>query len=304
VFDDIMKVAGSMSTTVLITGESGTGKELAAKAIHFLSERRERPLMTVNCSALAESLVESELFGHEKGAFTDAHAMRPGVFELADTGTILLDEIGDVSPKLQVQLLRVIEEKTFRRIGSTKEIKVDVRIIASTNRPLGTLVREERFRADLYYRLNVANIAMPPLRDRGDDLLLLAEYFLHEFNTRFHKHFRGFHEEALAGLFRYQWPGNIRELRNTVERAVLLHEGDFVLHQHLELPLHPAEAEAKARASGNAEGVLPSLFDVEKQALLNALERAGNNQSQAARLLNISRDTLRYRIKKYKLKDH
>ncbi len=270
--------------------------------MHFLSERQEKPLLTVNFSALTESLIESELFGHERGAYTDAHARRLGVFELADTGTILLDEIGDISAKLQVQLLRVIEEKTFQRLGSSAEIKVDIRVIASTNRPLEQLVREERFRADLYYRLNVATIVMPPLRERENDILLLSEYFIHEFNTRFQKNFRGVHEDALAAMRRYAWPGNVRELKNALERAVLLHEGELILLKHMNLAI--GQGEDNRNASGDhpeAGSSLTSLVDVEKQALTQALDLAGYNQSKAAKLLNISRDTLRYRMKKYKL---
>ena len=189
VFSDITKIAGSSGTTVLITGESGTGKELAAKAIHFLSARKDKPLMMVNFSALTETLIESELFGHEKGAFTDATSQKKGIFELADTGTIFLDEIGDIPQRMQVKLLRVIEQKTFQRVGGTSEISVDVRIITATNRPLEKLVAQGVFREDLYYRLNVASVTMPPIRDRNEDVLLLADYFLQEFNVKFQKKF-------------------------------------------------------------------------------------------------------------------
>ncbi len=301
VCEQIRKVAQSSGTTVLITGETGTGKELAAKAIHFLSERRDKPLIPVNFSALTETIVESELFGHEKGAFTDARSQRKGIFEIADGGTIFLDEIGDTSPKIQVRLLRVLEQKTFQRVGGTAEITVDIRIFAATNQPIEKLVKEAKFRSDLYYRLNVANIHMPPLREREDDIILLAEFFLHEFNATFHKNFKGLSEDTKKLFLSYHWPGNVRELRNVVERAVLMDEGDYIFSHQVELGhLHHLNHESHSpRLTHNNDNI--SLGDVEKDTIIRALEKTNYNQSQAAKLLKISRDTLRYRMKKHNL---
>ncbi len=302
VHDFIRQVAQSKSTTILITGESGTGKELVARAIHSASNRRDKPLMTVSCSALTETLVESELFGHEKGAFTDAKNQKKGIFELADTGTIFLDEIGDVTQKMQVKLLRVLEQKTFQRVGGYTEITVDIRVIAATNRSLEELVEEGKFRTDLYYRLNVAQIVMPPLRERGEDILLIASHFLHTFNTKFHKSFKGISDEVKCLFMEYPWPGNVRELRNVLERAALLNDADTLRPEHVELfKARPASAEFAGAAPA---GESLSLSDLEKQALVNALEKSGNNQSHAAKILKVTRDTLRYRMKKYGLHHH
>jgi len=302
VFDDITKIAQSSGTTVLLTGESGTGKELAARAVHFLSERREKPLMVVNFSALTETLIESELFGHEKGAFTDASSQKKGLFELVDGGTVFLDEIGDVSPKIQVKLLRVLEQKTFQRVGGVSEITVDVRVIAATNQPLEEQIARGMFREDLYYRLNVAPIIIPPVRNRGTDCLMLAEYFVQEFNTKFHKHFTGLAPSTIDLFLKYDWPGNVREIRNVLERAILLGEGDIIEPRHIEFMhfSHPAQARLVPENPELSETTL-SLPDLERRALVQALERTGYNQSQAAKLLKITRDTLRYRMKKYAL---
>jgi len=301
VFEDISKIAQSRGTTVLITGESGTGKELAARAIHLLGERREKPLMTVNFSALSESLIETELFGHEKGSFTGATSQKKGIFEIADGGAILLDEIGDISPKMQVRLLRVLEQKAFQRVGGTAEITVDIRIIAATNQSLEKLVGEDKFRSDLYYRLNVAYIQMPALRERGEDIILLANNYLQEFNTKFHKAFKGFTQESRDLFLRYHWPGNVRELRNVLERAVLLNEDEFVSLRNIELLSSPASAPGMYLPQGDAGSGGLSLYDMEKQVLTQALVKTDFNQSKAAKLLKISRDTLRYRMKKYGL---
>jgi two-component system response regulator AtoC len=301
IFSDITKIAQSSGTTVLVVGESGTGKELAAKAIHFLSVRKQKPLMMVNCSALSESLIESELFGHEKGAFTDAKTQKKGIFELADTGTIFLDEIGDVSSKIQVKLLRIIEQKSFQRVGGASEISVDVRVIAATNRPLERLIVERTFREDLYYRLNVASIIMPPIRERGEDVLLIADYFLQEFKVKFKKHFQKFSEATKKMFLDYQWPGNVREIRNVLERALLLGDGEVVEPHHIELHrFQHASIIPPARVDEDGAEDL-SLVELEKRALVQALEKTGYNQSRAAKLLKISRDTLRYRMKKYNL---
>ena len=301
VFEQIQKVAKSSTTTVLITGESGTGKELVARAIYFLSDREGKPLMTVNCTALTETLIESELFGHEKGAFTDAKAQKKGIFELADGGTVFLDEIGDMTPALQAKLLRVLEQKTFRRVGGNSDITVDVRIIAATNQPLEAKIAEGKFRTDLYYRLNVANIHLPPLMERGDDVLLLANFFLQEFNTMFHKHFKGLSDETRDLFLQYHWPGNVRELRNVMERAVLLDDGDLIFSHHVELGHLRNLPKAEEADKSEDAGVALSLYEIEKQTLIRALEKTNYNQSQAARLLKVGRDTLRYRMKKYGL---
>jgi DNA-binding NtrC family response regulator len=299
--EQINKIAQSSSTTVLITGESGTGKELAAKAIHFLSDRRDKPFLPVNFSALTETIVESELFGHERGAFTDARQQKKGLFELADSGTIMLDEIGDISPKVQVRLLRVLEQKIFQRVGGTQDINVDVRIIAATNQPLEQLVKQGKFRSDLYYRLNVATIQMPLLRDRGEDIITLAEFFIHEFNIAFHKNFKGISEETKKIFLEYEWPGNVRELRNVVERAVLMDDGEYIFSHSVELGhIHKLRHE-KPELAFELGSSGQSLDNIEKQVLTKALEKTNFNQSQAAKILKISRDTLRYRMKKHDL---
>src|SRR5690606_4698570 len=218
------KVAKSPSSTVLLTGESGTGKDLLAKVIHYGSTRAPRPFMNITCSALPEHLLESELFGHERGAFTDARQQRKGLFEQADAGTIFLDEIGELVPALQAKLLRFLEEKSFRRLGGSNDITVDVRVVAATNRNLEQQVQAGTFREDLYYRLNVLRIEMPPLRDRGDDVVLLAEHYARQFSREFRRPIRGLTDDARRVLTRYTWPGNVRELRNVIERAVLLTE--------------------------------------------------------------------------------
>ena len=302
VFSTITKIAQSDATTVLITGESGTGKELAARAVHSLSARHTKPLITINFSALTESLIESELFGHEKGAFTDATMQKKGLFELAHGGTIFLDEIGDVSPRIQVKLLRVIEQKIFQRVGGVADISVDVRVIAATNRILEERIAAGTFREDLYYRLNIAPVTIPPIRERGDDCLLLAEHVLQEFNLKFHKHFRGLSDETKEQFLRYEWVGNVREIRNVLERAVLLSDGELIEPRHVDFLRFQHHGEIAANKK-ETETIL-SLPDLEKQALLQALQKAEFNQSQAARLLNISRDTLRYRMKKYNLPGH
>lgn len=303
VHEFIRQVARSKSTTILITGESGTGKEIVARAIHAASDRRDRPLMTVNCNALTETLVESELFGHEKGSFTDAKNLKKGIFELADTGTIFLDEIGDITQKMQVKLLRVLEQKTFQRVGGYTDITVDIRIIAATNRSLEELITEGKFRTDLFYRLNVAQIVMPPLRERGDDILQISEHFLRLFNAKFHKTFAGMTDDVRAQFMAYPWPGNVRELRNVLERAILLHDGDMLKPEHVELVWPKSDS-----SNGTAGPAIPvndlSLSELEKQALVNALEKSGYNQSQAAKMLKITRDTLRYRLKKYGINNH
>ena len=301
------KVAQSPASTVLITGESGTGKDLLAKVIHYGSSRATRPFMNITCSALPETLLESELFGHERGAFTDARQQKKGLFEQADQGTVFLDEIGETAATLQAKLLRFLEEKAFRRLGGSADIKVDVRVIAATNRDLEQQVRDGKFREDLYYRLNVLRIAMPPLRERGDDVVLLAEHYARVFSKDFRKPIRGLSDAAKRALREYSWPGNVRELRNVVERAVLLAEGPGLDAGDFE-GLTPLRHEAAAvTASGPADGgiSLPQdglrIDDVEKQLITLALERTRGNQTRAAALLGLHRDQIRYRMEKYGL---
>ena len=296
-FNMISKVAASDSSTVLVTGESGVGKELVVRTIHALSERKDKCFMAVNCASLTESLIESELFGHQKGAFTDAKNLKKGMFELADGGTIFLDEIGDISPNLQVKLLRVLDQKSFKRVGGTSEISVDVRIITATNQPLEKKVEEGKFRADLFYRLNVVHLYVPPLRERGNDILLLAQYFLQEFNKTFRKNFKGLTGETKELFLNYNWPGNVRELKNVIERAVLLDEGDYIFSHHVELghlhSLSKNEDAGHTTANGNL-----TFSQIERGAVLDALTKTNFNQSRAAKLLQISRDQLRYKMKK------
>ncbi len=300
VFALIRKIARNDATTVLVNGESGTGKDLVAKAIHYESDRSQGPFMAMNCGSMPDTLLESELFGHEKGAFTDAKAVKKGLFELANHGTVLLDEIGDASASLQVKLLRFIEEKTFKRIGGTKDIDVDVRIVAATNRALDLMVKEGSFREDLYYRLNVILVNLPPLRERESDISLLTNFFIDQFNKEFNKRVAGIDPEALRVLMKYTWPGNVRELRNVLERIMILEDTQTIRVQHLPLELTQAPA-------GNESDLfsLPSpgvaLSGVEKQLIQQALQRTGGNQTRAANLLKISRHALRYKMRKHSL---
>ncbi|MCS6815777.1 MAG: sigma-54 dependent transcriptional regulator [Blastocatellia bacterium] len=291
VLEQIRLVAMS-DTTVLIRGESGTGKELVARAIHANSPRRYMPIVIVNCGALAEGVIESELFGHEKGAFTGAHYRRKGKFELADGGTLFLDEIGDISLKTQVDLLRVLEEKKIFRVGGNTPISVDFRLIAATNKDLEALVAEGKFREDLYYRINVFSITIPPLRERREDIPLLAEHFLKKFARSMNKPVHGISTAAMALLQQYDWPGNVRELQNAIERAVLVCRGREI--QPEDLPLYVNEARESA--------VGKTLAEVERQHIARILQETGWNISQAARLLGIDRVTLYNKIRKYQLK--
>jgi two-component system, NtrC family, response regulator AtoC len=296
----ITKVAQSNATTVFIEGENGTGKELAARAIHFDSARADQPLMDINCSALTENLFESELFGHERGSFTDAKTTKKGLMELADGGTLLLDEIGDMKLAMQAKLLRVLETRQFRRVGGTKDISVNVRMISMTNKDLETAVARGEFRQDLYYRLKVISVKMPALREHPADAALLAQHFLQRFAREFNRPLKQLSPEAQEALLRYGWPGNVRELRNTTERIVLLEPGETVLPQHL-----PAEIRSGAARSGRFPVELPAeglkLEDVERELVRLALERAGGNQKMAAELLGIERDALRRRMLKFNL---
>ncbi len=289
VFDLIRRVADSQ-TNVLITGESGTGKELAAKAIHFNSDRRSGPFVPVNCAAIPEALLESELFGHLKGSFTDAKGDKRGLFEEAHGGTLFLDEISELPVMLQAKLLRAIQEKEIRRVGSTKAVAVDVRIIAATNLSLTDEVKAKRFREDLYYRLNVIEIRMPPLRERREDIPLLVDAFLKKCAEANRKAVKGIGESALALLMDYPWPGNVRELENVIERAVTLARGERVLPEDLPPAVHGSRGDKKV-IDDAADRTLP-LEEVEKEYILRILDKTGGNKYQAAQLLGIDRKTL------------
>jgi two-component system response regulator AtoC len=292
----LRKIAASPSSTVLLTGESGTGKDLAAKAVHFGSARATGLFLNITCSAIPETLLESELFGHEKGAFTDAKAQKKGLLEQADGGTAFLDEIGEIAPALQAKLLRFLEEKAFRRVGGSDDLRVDVRIVAATNRNLEEAVRDGRFREDLYYRLRVLPVELPPLREREGDVLLLASHFVDGFNHEFKKSIRGFVPDARAALETYPWPGNVRELRNVLERAVLLAEHDLLEREDvLALTRAPMSAGFQLPAGGL------NLEQLERDLLAQALKRSGGNQTRAGKLLGLNRDQIRYRVEKFGL---
>ncbi len=288
---ELAKVVAKSNSNVLILGESGTGKELLARAIHNESPRANGPFVAVSCVAIPDTLLESELFGHEKGAFTDAIAQKKGKFELAHGGTLFLDEIGDISPKMQLALLRVLEEREFTRVGGTKPIKVDVRIIAATNRNLQKAVEEGRFRDDLYYRLNVITIQIPPLRERKEDIPLLVEHFVEKFNIQMGKRVKGVSQEAMRLLMEYDWPGNVRELENVIERAMVIAKGEWITPDDLFLP-----------TSSKAEENPMSLEAVEKAHILKVLNDTGWNIQRSAQILGIDRTTLYHKIKRYGLK--
>lgn len=297
------KVAESEVSSVLLQGESGTGKDLVAKAIHYHSARAERPFIAINCAALPGTLIESELFGYEKGAFTDAKARKEGLFEQAEGGTLFLDEIGELELSLQAKLLRVLEEGSFRRVGGLKDLPLDVRVIAASNRDLKTEGEAGRFRSDLFYRLSVIQIDIPPLRERGDDIRVLAEHYLSSFRNRLRKNINDIDEEALATFRRYEWPGNVRELRNVIERAMILEDGEEISTKYLPRGLVSESNAGSSSSSVTSERVrLPadgiSLEEVEMSLVKQALQRSGGNQTKAAELLHISRDQLRYRMKK------
>ena len=308
------KVAESEVSSVLLQGESGTGKDLVAKAIHYASRRADAPFIAINCAAIPATLIESELFGYEKGAFTDAKARKEGLFEQAEGGTLFLDEIGELELGLQAKLLRVLEEGAFRRVGGLKDIPLDVRVIAASNRDLKAESEANRFRLDLYYRLSVIQIDIPALRERGDDILLLAEHYIQMLNERLRLRRRilGLAPEVIEAFRRYGWPGNVRELRNVVERAMILEDGELITTEYLPRDLvaqagghtpGPAAPTGPAGPAASATLVtLPpagvSLDQVETSLVRQAIERSGGNQTRAAELLGISRDQLRYRLKK------
>src|SRR5215212_2773779 len=299
------KVAESEVSSVLLQGESGTGKDLVAKAIHYGSQRSEGPFVAINCAALPATLIESELFGYEKGAFTDAKARKEGLFEQAEGGTLLLDEIGELELSLQAKLLRVLEEGAFRRVGGLRDIPLDVRVLAASNRDLKTESEAGRFRLDLYYRLSIIQIDIPPLRERGDDVLLLSQHYIDTLGARLRRNkVTGLSDEVQEVFRSYDWPGNVRELRNVIERALILEDADKITIEYLPggLLAPSRAADSSTTSSSEARFVLPdqgiSLDEAELSFVRQAIQRSGGNQTRAAELLGISRDQLRYRLKK------
>jgi transcriptional regulator with PAS, ATPase and Fis domain len=291
----LKRIALSAPGTVLVVGDTGTGKDLAAKVLHYNSDRAGGPFVTIACSALPEPLLESELFGHERGAFTGAISTKRGLLEVAQGGTVFLDDVAELSPALQAKLLRFLDERTFKRLGGVEDIHVDARVVAATHHDLASEIHYGGFREDLFYRLQVMTIALPPLRQRLGDVPVLARYFLDRFNTQFGRHVRGITAEAMASLEQHTWPGNVRELRNLIERAVLLLDGLWLREDDLPMLI----------GAGSAAFGLPGhsirLHDVERQLVVEALERAGGNQTRAGQLLGINRAQVRQRILKYGL---
>jgi len=302
IVDLIERVAASEGTTVLVRGESGVGKEVVAKAIHARSVRRDYPFLEINCTALPETLLESELFGYEKGAFTDARERKKGILEYADKGTILLDEIGDLPAGAQAKLLRFLETRSFKRVGGVRDISVDVRIVASTNRDLEAAIAERAFRSDLFYRLNVVPIEIPPLRQRREDVEPLVHHFLDQFTVSLRRPARQLAQETMRRLEAYDWPGNIRELKNIIERTVILHDAETVEPRHLPPSIRDGGIDSSDSRCGY---VLPEkgidLEELEVDLLRQALRRANGSKTAAARLLGLSRDTFRYRIDKHNI---
>jgi transcriptional regulator with PAS, ATPase and Fis domain len=297
------RVAASEVSTILLRGESGTGKDVVARFLHYHSRRSEQPFLAINCAAIPETLLESELFGYEKGAFTDARAQKKGILEMATGGTVFLDEIGELPISLQAKLLRVLENQMVRRLGGTADLQVDLRVITATNQDLWNAIQQGRFRLDLYYRLNVIQIEVPPLREHREDILPLANHFVESYNLKFRRSVKGISPEAGQALRAHEWPGNIRELRNAIERAMVLEDSEWIRPSSLALGPERKAATQSAEAAQPATAVEGlSLEEAEKTMVLNALQRAGWNQTRAAALLSITRDTLRYRMKKFNLR--
>ena len=314
----VKKVASCEASTILIQGESGTGKDLIAKALHYESTRHDKPFVAINCSAIPETLMEAELFGHEKGAFTDAKQMKKGLFEAADGGTLFLDEIGELSPVLQAKLLRVLEDQVVRRVGGICDIQVDVRVIAASNRDLEKAVRDGQFRQDLFYRLAVIAIFIPPLRDRKEDILPLVDFFVDRYNRRFKKSIRGITDETRSLILSHNWPGNVRELRNTIERGMILEEESYLRSMYLPFSVGESNGRTLFEQTSPPDGgrklpngrALPRLYipeggtsleELEHSMVELAMNQANGNQTNAAKLLDISRDALRYKLKKFAL---
>ncbi len=309
VYDKISILSQNDGVTVLILGETGTGKELVADAIHNNSLRKDFPIMKINCSAIPGHLVESELFGFEKNAFTGAGTKKKGLFEIANGGTVFLDELGEIPLEIQAKLLRFLEERKFRRIGGLEDIEVDIRIITATNKNLEKAVKEKEFREDLYYRLNVVPIEVPPLRERGNDILLLADYFLEKYNTAFRKVIRGFDENSKRKLFSYFWPGNIRELKNVIERIVILSNDEWITSDKLPREIQNFEGDSDIDDLEKERGIVLEddfsldykLDSIEQRYILEALEKSGGNQTKAAEILGISRFALRRKMEKHSI---
>jgi len=299
------RVAASEASTILLEGESGVGKDVLARYIHENSKRKANAFLAVNCAAIPETLIESELFGYEKGAFTDARSQKQGILELASGGTAFLDEVGELPLILQAKLLRVLEDHRFRRLGGTKDVEVDLRVVAATNRELRRAIEQGRFRLDLYYRLNVIQLSIPPLRERKEDILPLANFFVALYNRKFGIKIEGIAPDAVSVLFSHDWPGNVRELRNIIERGMLMAEGKWIEAPSLGLkgymPFAAPAAPGANDAAPSVEGD-PSLAQVERSMVVQALEKAGWNQTRASKILKVSRDTLRYKMKKFNLK--
>lgn len=302
VFSVMKRVAGA-PTTVLITGESGTGKELIARGLHRASSRSKAPFVSLNCAAVPENLLESELFGYEKGAFTGAVSLKQGKFEYADSGTVFLDEVGEMALGLQVKLLRVLQEQEFQRVGGNKDIKVDVRVLAATNKDLKQEVEKGRFREDLYFRLNVVHIEVPPLRERRDDIPFLAAHFLKKFGEKLGRQVNAVDPDVTASLYKYSWPGNVRELENVIERAMVLCKGNTITEADLppEIRESPEIEESVDTLISWEKGLTETLDAIEERMIRQALERAGGVQAKAAKMLHVSRSNLQYKLKKYGL---
>ena len=300
VLRDADRIAGSDTSTVLIQGESGTGKELLAHAVHYRSKRENMPFVAVNCAGFPDHLLENELCGHEKGAFTDAKEVKKGLLEMAEGGTLFLDEIGDTNLNMQSKLLRLVEQKNFRRMGGIKDIQVDVRIVTATNKNLVKLKDEGKFREDLFYRINVTSLRIPALRERSNDVLPLVKHFVQKYNEEFHKNIQKISEGVEAFFMTYRWPGNVRELKNMIERAMILGDGDTLILEHLPAEiLNQSSGQGKMREGFRIppEGI--SLEKVEEELVRQALDMTRGNQTKAAKLLDISRDALRYRMQKF-----
>ena len=302
----VRRLARAGASTLLVQGESGTGKDLVSRALHYEGSRRDNPFVALNCAAIPETLIETELFGYEKGAFTDAKTMKKGVFEIADGGTVFLDEISEMHLSMQSKFLRVLEDQTFRRVGGVRDISVDVQVVASTNRDLEATAKEGKFREDLFYRLSVIPIYIPPLRERREDIPLLVEHFIQRYNTQFRKNVSGINPEGMKLLENYSWPGNIRELKNAIERAMILVDEDRIGVYQLPIRIaEPAMAGSADRTRGKHQFTLPpegaDLEDIERQIIEQALQLANGNKTMASKLLRISRDTLRYKVKKHNL---
>jgi two-component system, NtrC family, response regulator AtoC len=314
VFKMIKVCADTDAKTVLITGESGTGKELVAKAVHFHSARADAPFIEVNCASIPEHLLENELFGHEKGAYTDAGKMHKGVFEMAEGGSVFLDEIGDMPFAMQAKILKAVETKRFRRLGGQDDVEANVRIITATHQNLPAMVKEGRFRGDLFFRLNVMNVRLPPLRERKEDIESLVQYFIETLNEEYGRNVRGAAPETLASLTGYDWPGNVRELRNCIERLMMLEQEKILSAEYLSPEIRRSAAATQEAAPAGIRSdlagehiLLPatgiSLEELEKLLIQFALKKSGGNQTKAAKFLKTSRDTLRYRMKKFGFSD-